>query len=258
MKSIYDTMTDAELAEQSVADWAFHFRGVDLNNIKRARIHRQLLDEGGTYTAVLPGRNSHGEPTTQERVYGEYSSPPEKMLQAFDEDEQKHWFPELYQLKEEGKFFAREHRKESSDVPYGKRSVLRIMMGAGQVSFQYHYWPGCCAMSMVSSLDTWGPFRHDDAVMDAVAKRIVPMMRYLMGTHQVMFAYSDEEVESQDPTWKAWGGVDIQTPFDSYKTGNAIHTASIDLVNAHDVIEARERREHNDNQRDDYDDDGDM
>ena len=86
-----------------------------------------------------------------------------------------------------------------------------------------------------------------------LSKRIVPILKDLLGVHQVFFSYSDEEIEYQDELWKSWGGVDIQTPFDSYKTGNAIHTAALDLANSYDILDARSRREAHDQLIAEYD-----
>ena len=256
MKSIYDSMSNNELASLSHTEWAFQRRGTDLAQAKRNAIHAKLLEAGEPYTVTIPSYTRGGSARQEQRPYTRYSSPPREMLSKFDDAQSKHWFPELFAIsKASGHDLTIEDTSTASHSAFGKRRTFKITYGTYALSFQYHYWPGCCAMGMVSTLDGYGPFTDPNSgVAKAVAKRIVPVLRMLLNVHQVMFAYSKEEIESQDVIWKSWGGVDLQTPFDSFKTGNLIHTAAIDLANAHDISDARARRAHNDEQREEYND----
>jgi len=254
MKSIYDSMSNTELAALSHTEWAFQRRGQDLASAKREAIHAKLLEAGDMHTVTIPSYTRGGSPRQEQRQYTRYSSPPREMLSKYNDEQSKHWFPELFDLAE-----ASGHDLKIEDLStFSGNHQFRISYGLHNLSFQYHNWPGCCAMGMISSLDGYGPFTNPDSdIAKAVAKRIVPVLRMLLGVHQVIFAYSKEEVASQDGIWKSWGGVDIQTTFDSYKTGNEIHTAAIDIANAHDIVDARARRAHNDEQREEYGDDED-
>lgn len=257
MKSIYDSMSAEELRAQSALDLAFLRKGNSLANARRNSVHERLLKEEYQYQMPVPNPVRGGEPLMQTRTYNRYSSPPEKMLRDYGDAEMAHWFPELFELAKEQEL-KMTMQKIHDESPYGKRQQFVLHFDRYTLRFQYHFWPGCCAMAMISGLDGYGHFGKVDSIpAKAVAKRIIPMMRNLMGTHQVMFAYSTEEITSQDRIWKSWGGVDIQSPFDSFKTGNEIHTAAIDLANAHDIIDARERRDRNEEQASDYDEDED-
>lgn len=54
MKSIYDSMSNNELAALSHTEWAFQRRGQDLANAKRDAIHAELLEAGDMHTVTIP------------------------------------------------------------------------------------------------------------------------------------------------------------------------------------------------------------
>ena len=233
MFSKYDSRSDKELRKTAETDKMFQLKGRSLANNKRARVHAELLAEG---------RDG----------YSKYSSPPNNLLAEWDEEQMAHWLPELFAL-------HGTNLKVRCDCPqlghHGSPSTFAISAPLGlHLSFNLTYWPGCCALSILSGVEA-SPNLIDNvggiAVM--ISERIVHILRYLLGVHQVIFSYSDEEIDYQDALWKSWGGVDIQTPFDSYKTGNAIHTAAIDLANSNDILEARSRREAQDTLDAEYD-----
>ena len=227
MFSKYDSMSNEELRKTSDAEHGVQAQGTRLDRDKRVKIHQQLLDDN------TPG-------------YSRYSCPPDRLTCEWSEEEMAHWLPELFALYGT-ELQVHSYKRQMGETGSSADNFSIRAKSDMLVSFRYTYWPGCCALAMVSRLEASNNVLLNlNGCADMISKRILPILRNLICVHQVFFSYSDEEVDYQDRLWKSWGGVDIQTPFDSYKTGNAIHTAALDLANSYDIIDARSRREAHD------------